>query len=307
MDVFSKMASLQESTLKWKLAAHVVTTLCIAVSSIVMYLEKPDNDKVVTVDTLLATLSFVAFANFLLSALNAGAELMKKEDFKDRLVNGVLNSARNIMTTLSLIIGCIVFGLQTEVASWVILCAVCVQRLLDATLDVGGFALEVQCPDDTDKASGKLGNDKMKSAGSKMLVASFAALAVGASIVMLVWYMIDTGISFDSQGDDDILLLISVFALGLHELLIVFTIAMSMKVVQFTLTKWISGGDKDCDGISVHSLNEIPLVSALVFTYNLLALSVVVGERLEENVSVNLLGSMIAIISIAEIAGRRMI
>lgn len=306
MDDFTKMASVQDSTLKWKLVGHVVTTLCIAVSSIVMYLEKPDNDKVVTIDTLLATLSIVGLANFLLSALNAGAEFMKKEDFKDRLVNGVLNSARNTMTTLSLIIGCIVFGLQTEAASWVILIAVCVQRLIDAMLDVGGFALEVQCPADTDKASGKLGNDKIKSAGSKMLVASFAALALGASIAMLVWYMIDTGISFDSQGDDDIMLLISIFALGLHEALVILTILMSMKVVQFKLASLISG-EKDCDGISVHSLNEIPLVSALVFTYNLLALSVVVGERLEENVSVNLLGSMIAIISIAEIAGRRMI
>ena len=57
----------------------------------------------------------------------------------------------------------------------------------------------------------------------------------------------------------------------------------------------------------MHSLNEIPLVSAVVFTYNLMSLSLIAGERIEDGKSVNLLGAMIAIIGLAEIVGRRLI
>lgn len=282
-----------------KLGLHVATTLCIAIPSAVMYFDKPDNDKLVILDTILATLLMVATANALLSLLNFVVELINMKG--EKLKNRVLNSARNIMTTLSLILGCIVFGLQTEAGSWLILFAVGIQRILDAMLDIGGLAWEVQCPEDDDKATGKIGQN-----GSKLLVALFALLSLGTAIGLLIWYLLDVGITFDSQSDDDIMLLISAVALSLHEVLIVLTVLFQFETVSNGVLKCLGFRSDKCD-VSIHSINEIPLISVLVFTYNLLALSIVVGERMEENVSVNLLGSMIAIVSVAELAGRRMI
>ena len=69
----------KDPQLKFKLLGHTVLTLCIAIFSGVRYLEKPDDKTVVTEDTLFATLSIIAIANFLLSALNTAAEWMKSE------------------------------------------------------------------------------------------------------------------------------------------------------------------------------------------------------------------------------------
>jgi hypothetical protein len=54
-------------------------------------------------------------------------------------------------------------------------------------------------------------------------------------------------------------------------------------------------------------LNEIPIVSALVFTLNIGIVGLLVGEALEEDTSVKLLGAVLALLALVEIAGRRMI
>ena len=48
-------------------------------------------------------------------------------------------------------------------------------------------------------------------------------------------------------------------------------------------------------------------LTPIVFTYNLFALSMIAGMRIQDDVSINLLGAMIAIIGLAEVAGRRLI
>jgi len=290
----------KDPQLKYKLGGHTACTLAVMVCSIFMYYEKPDSDSVITVDTLLATLSLVAIANFLLSALNTIAEFMKSErPYYDRLVNRVLNSARNIMGTLTLILGAMVFGLQSEAASVSLFIFACLIRMLDCVLDVGGVGYEIQCPDDTDKVRGS-------KRGGKMLVATFVFLAIGSAIGGLLWHIIDTGMSWEEPGDE-ILLLLAFCGLGLHELLLIVTLAFQWKSVQEGCIGKLGKKGSSCDDASVHSLNEIPIISAAVFTFNLLAVSMTVGVRLGDDMSVNLLAAMIAIIAIGEIAGRRMV
>lgn len=299
----------KDPQLKYKLFGHTVLTLCIAIFSGVLYIDKPDDKTVVTEDTFLATLSIVAIANFLLSALNTAAEFMKSEaPYYDKLVNGVLNTARNTMTSLSLIIGSILFGIQSEPDTLVVLVfvCICIVRLLDCVLDVGGMlGTTVQCPDETEMA-GNFGNKERKARGGKLVVAAFAFLALGTCIGMLLWHIIDNGLSFEDPGDD-ILLLVSIFTLGLHELLMLVTLMFQLDGCQVGILGFLGKSGSECDDASVHSLNEIPIVSAAVYTYNLLAISLAVGIRLDTDLSVNLLGSIIALLAVSEIAGRRMV
>lgn len=304
MDDFSKMAEPAavvtkkegDGMFQIKLGVHTLMTGLVALMSAIAYLGKNDDDTVNTLDTLLATISVVGLANFLLSLLNFGSEMMYPTGNK-KLHNRVLNSARNTMTTLSLIIGCIVFGLQTDGLTWTILIAVGLQRLLDTTLDIGDWGTEVQCPDASDK-----GSDERVSSG-KALVSIFALCAFGACIYLLFFYMGDLS---GDLGDDAALLWTAVILVCVHALLVILTLLFNIKVIEKNFLK-IFVGEKDCDGISAHSLNEIPIVSALVFTLDIGIVAILLGEALEEDTSVKLLGAVIALLALVEIAGRRMI
>jgi len=287
-----------------KLGVHTLMTGLVALMSAIAYLDKTDDDTVNTLDTLLATLCVVGLANFLLSLLNLVAELRTNAPFYDKLRNRVLNSARNTMTSLSLIIGGIVFGMQTDGLTWTIIIAVGVQRLVDCMLDIGEYGTEVQCPGDEDKASGTLGiNERMKNGGSKTLISTFGLLAFGSVIFLLIYYKGDLGADL---GEDDNLWLVALIGVCLHTLLVLFTFALQMfEGVQNTFRSCLGG--KDCDGVSVHSLNEIPILSALVFTVTIGIVGILVGEALEEDTSVKLLGAVLALLALVETAGRRMI
>lgn len=304
MDDFTKMAEPAavvtkkegDGMFQTKLGVHALMTGLVALMSAIAYLGKNDDDTVNTLDTLLATISVVGLANFLLSLLNFGSEMINATGNK-KLKNSVLNSARNTMTSLSLIIGCIVFGLQTDGLTSTILIAVGLQRLLDTTLDIGDWGTEVQCPDASDK-----GSDKRVSSG-KALVSIFALCAFGACIYLLFFYMGDLS---GDLGDDAGLLWTAVILVCVHALLVILTLLFNIKVIEKNFLK-IFVGEKDCDGISAHSLNEIPIVSALVFTLDIGIVAILLGEALEEDTSVKLLGAVIALLALVEIAGRRMI
>jgi MFS family permease len=290
-----------------KLAVHTLMTGLVALMPAIVYLGKDDDDTVNTLDTLLATLCVVGLANFLLSLLNLVSEMFfAAAPFYDKLRNRVLNSARNTMTSLSLVIGGIVFGMQTDEFMWVTIIAVGFVRLLDCALDIGGnFGEEIQCPGDEDKASGKMKSEKMLG-GSKTLIATFGLLAFGSVIFLLLYYKGDLGADL---GEDDNLWVVALVGVCIHTFLLMFTLAFNTACGAFSCTKIFAGekGDKDCDGVSVHALNEIPIVSALVFTVNIGIVGILVGEALEEDTSVKLLGAVLALLALIEIAGRRMI
>jgi len=220
-----------------------------------------------------------------------------------------LNNARNIMTGTSMVLAAAIYGMEDGSSiPWTILLAfwsTAGVRLLDTMLDVGGLGTAVQCPDEVSR--GQALQDKVGGFGKKFMVGIFAFLSLGTALVLWFVYIGDTGIEFGStNSDDDILLLVVFIALLLHLVLIVLTLVLQFKFIQGAFLSFV--GKKDCgDGVTMHSLNEIPLVSAAVFTYNLMSLSLIAGERIEDGTQVNLLGAMIAIIGLAEIVGRRLI
>lgn len=307
MDGFNKMASTEEAAVVTQIqgngmfhgfcAFHTVLTLTVAIMAAVEWFPKGDDDTTNTLNTLLATLLVVASANFLLSALNFIGEWQRPTEGKDKLENRVLNSARNTMTNLSFILGAIVYGMDTKETTAVLFIAAGVQRLVDCVLDVGGYGFEVQCPGKEDQ-TGTDGKGK-----SKTLIAMFALLAFGGCVALLTVHAIDIA---GDMGDDTGLFWGAFSAVCLHTLLVLLTYLLQMfEGLQNTFRSCLGG--KDCDGVSVHSLNEIPVVSALVFTATIGIISLFVGEALESDSSVQLMGAVLVLLALVETAGRRMI
>lgn len=308
MDVFSKMATTAEPAavvtqiqgngmFKGFCLFHTVLTLTVAIMAAVEWFPKGDDDTTNTLHTLLATLLVIASANFLLSALNSFGEWQRPTADKDKLENRILNSARNTMTTLSFILGVIVYGMDTKETTAVFFIAVGVQRLVDCVLDVGvgTYGLEVQCPGEEGKET------------SKTIIATFALLAFGGCVALLTVHAIDIG---DDMGDDTGLFWGAFSAVCLHTLLVLLTyLLQTFEGVQNAFAACLSKGPlgANCDGVTVHSLNEMPIVSALVFTATIGIISLFVGEALESDSSVQLMGAVLVLLALVETAGRRMI
>ena len=307
MDEFNKMASTEEPAavvtkkegdgmFQATLGVHTLMTGLVALMSAIAYLDKKDDDTVNTLDTLLATIAVVGLANFLLSLLNFGVEMIYPSGNK-KLGNRVLNSARNTMTSLTLVIGGIVFVMQTDGLTWTIIIAVGVQRLLDCMLDIGEYGTEVQCPD-KDENKGSMAST------SKTLVSIFGLCAFGSCVYLLLYYYLDIA---GDMGDDAAIFWVVFSGVCLHTLLLMFTLGFNVTGTGIACAKMLGAKETDCDGISVHALNEIPIVSALVFTLNIGIVGLLVGEALEEDTSVKLLGAVLALLALVEIAGRRMV
>tara|TARA_B110000008_G_scaffold271037_1_gene302005 strand:+ start:6862 stop:7773 length:912 start_codon:yes stop_codon:yes gene_type:complete len=303
MDEFNKMAEpagtatqVQGNGMFQGLCAfHTFLTLGVAIIALIEWLAKEDDDTTNTLNTLLATLLVIASANFLLSLLNSIGEWSRPTADKDKLENRILNSARNIMTTLSFILGVIVYGMDTKETTAIFFIAVGVQRLVDCVLDVGKYGLDVQCPGEEGKET------------SKTIIATFASLAFGGCVALLTVHAIDIG---DDMGDDTGLFWGAFSAICLHTVLVLLTLALqSSKGVQEFFAACLSKGPlaADCDGVTVHSLNEIPIVSSLVFTATIGIISLFVGEALESDSSVQLMGAVLVLLALVETAGRRMI
>ncbi len=293
------------------LGGHFFLTLGAAIGLGIHYLDKDAGTAYSTLNLVSATASIIAVANCLLSLLNAFIGIMPgfSEGTETRLKMVSLNNARNIMTTATLVSAAAIYGMEDGSSiPWTIVVAfwsTAGVRLLDTMLDVGGLGTAVQCPDEVSR--GKDLKKVVGGFGKKFMVAIFAFLSLGTAGVLLIVYTSDTGIELGStNNDDDILLFVAFIAICVHLALIILTILLQFKVIQGAFLSLF--GQKDCgDGVTMHSLNEIPLVSTVVFTYNLMSLSLIAGERIEDGTSVNLLGAMIAIIGLAEIVGRRLI
>ena len=294
---------------KGVLVGHGILTLGTAIGLGIHYLNKDVGTAYSTLNLVSATASIIAVANFLLSALNGIVGVFMGDGTETRLKMVSLNNARNIMTGTSMVLAAVIYGMEDGTSiPWTIVTAFwCTAgvRLFDTMLDVGSFGEVVQCPDEVDR--GDELQKRVKGFGKKFMVAIFASLSLGTALVLWFVYIGDTGIEFGStNSDDDILLLVVFIALLLHLVLIVLTLLLQFKVIEGAFLSFL--GKKDCgDEVKMHSLNEIPLVSAAVFTYNLMSLSLIAGERIEDGTQVNLLGAMIAIIGLAEIVGRRLI
>lgn len=296
---------------KGVLVLHAVSTTFSAAVLGVHYNAKDVGTTYSTLNLVSASVAIIALANALLSILNAATGLPNAwssgEETKLKMVS--LNNARNIMTGTSMILAALVYGMEPEPDGWLTTTVVVLLplvRLLDTMLDTGGIGIAVQCPDKVERSK-DLKEQITNALGEKFMPAMFAFLSLGTSIILCIIYMADIGFSWESESFDDILLIIALVALCVHELLILSTVILQFKFAQITILGCF-GKDVDCDdGVTAHSLNEIPLVSALVFTYNLLSLSLLAGERFEEGKSINLLGAMIAIIGLAEVVGRRLI
>ncbi len=311
MDGFNKMATTEEAAVVTQIqgngmfqgfcAFHTVLTLTVAIMAAVEWFPKGDDDTTNTLNTLLATLLVIASANFLLSALNSFGEYQRPTADKDKLKNRVLNSARNTMTNLSFILGAIVYGMDTKETTAVLFIVAGLQRLIDCVLDVGGYGFDVQCPEDEDK-TGTNGRGK-----SKTLIAMFALLAFGGCVALLTIHALDIA---GDMGDDTGLFWGAFSAVCLHTLLVLLTYLLQMfEGVQNFFAGCLSKGPlgANCDGVTVHSLNEMPIVSALVFTATIGIISLFVGEALESDSSVQLMGAVLVLLALVETAGRRMI
>ena len=219
---------------KGVLGLHAALTITSAVILGIHYLAKDVGTAYSTLNLVSATVSIIAVANALLSLLNGVVGIVWGDGTETRLKMASLNNARNIMTGTSMILAAAVYGMEPEPDTALTLTVVLflpLVRLLDTMLDVGGFGIDVQCPDKVERSKNL--PDKTSALGEKFMPAMFAFLSLGTSIVLCIIYMSDIGFSWESESFDDILLIIALVALIVHEVLILLTILLQVKIIQW--------------------------------------------------------------------------
>ena len=289
--------------LKYDLIIHLGLTVAIAILLLLNYADFPDT-KVFSLDLVLNSASSVfAISNAALSLLNLVVELMSRpsdgwnllglvggSNEKIKLENEKLNYARNFLTASSLVLLGIQHGQHSS--DRLLACVVCtaILRFSDLCLDVENV-LQIQCE----------GYEKAieSGIGKNMSMRSIKALMVGvlliATIILQSIFMNNEGIDLEGKNnDDDIMLVIILSASGLHLLLILLHLILNALDLGKgfcvgCLQGSTKGANENCDNVSIHMLNEIPPVSKLVFTANLLLLAIVMGERIEDNKDIHLM------------------
>ena len=289
--------------LKYDLIIHLGLSVTIAILLLLNYADFPDT-KVFSLDLVLNSASSVfAISNAALSLLNLVVELMSRpsdgwnllglvggSNEKIKLENEKLNYARNFLTASSLVLLGIQHGQHSS--DRLLACVVCtaILRFSDLCLDVENV-LQIQCE----------GYEKAieSGIGKNMSMRSIKALMVGvlliATIILQSIFMNNEGIDLEGKNnDDDIMLVIILSASGLHLLLILLHLILNALDLGKgfcvgCLQGSTKGANENCDNVSIHMLNEIPPVSKLVFTANLLLLAIVMGERIEDNKDIHLM------------------
>lgn len=289
--------------LKYDLIIHLGLTVAIAILLLLNYADFPDT-KVFSLDLVLNSASSVfAISNAALSLLNLVVELMSRpsdgwnllglvggSNEKIKLENEKLNYARNFLTASSLVLLGIQHGQHSS--DRLLACVVCtaILRFSDLCLDVENV-LQIQCE----------GYEKAieSGIGKNMSMRSIKALMVGvlliATIILQSIFMNNEGIDLEGKNNDDDIMLVIILSLsGLHLLLILLHLILNALDLGKgfcvgCLQGSTKGANENCDNVSIHMLNEIPPVSKLVFTANLLLLAIVMGERIEDNKDIHLM------------------
>lgn len=277
------------------LAGTGVAAACLGIS----YLAQPDTDTYNLELTLNAVGGFIALAGGLLSLLNLAVELWQPTKGKIKLEVESTNAVRNLLSTLILVISTVLAGYtgSTDWYYWLAAIGAMVAKLADVQLDTGNF-FAVQCLDDSERFGG---------AGKSTMKALFVFVCLAAVLVALTWYSIDVQAIDKMQGDDGAYFILVLTGTSLHTLLILLQLLiMNSEAAAGGLKNclsWITKS-KPCKDDSVHMINEIPIVSKIVFTLNMFFLSLMTGERVEGNFSAALMATALASLCLADIVGK---
>lgn len=288
--------------LKFDLFVHCAIAITIAVLLTIRYSEQSN---VTTFDwnhTLSGTTSIISIVNAVISFLNLAKDVLIDDDKcdgkpKKRLKNGIWNFGRNTFTSLSMVLICFLYGYASDnedVLAPLIL--VGILRLSDVTLDVNSI-IEVQC---TSKELSE----------NRTYRTAFAALAMIAALILYIIYVVEHPFQWDGDNTgDEIALTIGISFLSLHLLLILLHLVLNqVQDIKERAVKWLKSDQSgNCDGVGIHMPNEIPIISKVVFTAVIGSLSIVVGERIEENVDITLLIWILCLVGATEMGGRNIL
>ena len=289
---------------KVALGGHLAGTGLAAACLGISYLGQTDTDTYNLELTLNAVGGFIALAGGLLSLLNFVVELWQSTEGKIKLEVQSTNAVRNLLSTLILVISTVLAGYtgSTDWYYWLAAIGAMVAKLADVQLDTGNF-FAVQC---LEESSGRFESGK-GGAGKSTMKALFVFVCLAAVIVALVWYSIDVQPLDEMEGDDSAYYIIVLIGTSLHTFLIllqllIMNVGAIANAIKGALA-WISKSET-CEEDSVHMINEIPVVSKIVFTLNMFFLSLITGERIEGNFSVALIATALASLCLADIVGK---
>lgn len=296
-----------------KVGATISTVLCITVTSLITayYLNKEDTTTFEWDVTLSGCVLIFGGISSIMSVITAAMAWMKRD-----ISSSALTYARNFLTGLLLVFISLLYAFTSSDelitgAFW----SVIVLRISDIMVDVGN-PLEVQCGDTNQKSLG----------GKTCTIRDIKNIFVGLLFIAVLTFNgiyvtdeyteNDTSLFEGSDADEHAAdrLLLTVFVLvSVHLLLLILRIVLQvsdscqMGMMKFLKCLSCKQDQEICDEERLYMINEIPLVSKLVFTANLVCMGLLIGERIESNKPVHVLIWSISALGFADFISRNLI
>ena len=289
--------------LKLDLFIHCALAITTAVLLTIRYAEQTGVETFDWNHTLTGTASIISIVNGAISFMNLAKDVLIDGDKcpdgkpKTHLKSGMWNFGRNVFTGLTMVIVGFLYGYVSDnedvLAPLIILA---ILRLSDVTLDVKNI-IEIQC---TDK----------EMSVNRTYRTAFAAVAMITALILFIIYVVEQ--PFDWEGDntgDETALTIAIIFLSIHLLLVLLHLVLNqVKDIKERAVKWLKSDQAgNCDGVGIHMPNEVPIISKVVFTIVIGSLSIVVGERIEENKDVTLLIWVLCLLGAVEMGCRNIL
>lgn len=274
---------------------HVIISIVIVVLLVFSYtnIESDVGNSFDLKITLNAVVSAAAIANVFIG-IHATYTAVEQDNTKNKLDTPFFNIFRNFMTSLVLVFIGILLGFDSNRIEYVWAFIGCIiLRFIDVYLDTGDGIWKAVCLDGERVG---LGSFKMtmldwrKTFVTTMFLAIFLLLGFDAIVVDGELVAADTSGTLTTSGI--LILLIFIFT-GVHLLLLVLNILGNSKLTGDSFKYILTCGEKQeyrCyDDMKVITWNQIPWVSKLVFTVNLCCISYLIGNRIHENLQIELL------------------
>lgn len=275
--------------------------LCCTITILtIIYYGDIEDTTVYTWNSTLAALSFIASAIATILSCIMVYMAWWQDGYGPAMTYG-----RNFLSGLLMVFVSLLYAFDSSddlltLSFWLVI----VLRVSDIFADIGN-PLEVQC-DDLETRKGQLTVRDWKS-----IVVILAFIAV---LTFNGYYIGDENITLDTANNASDRLLTTVFVLvSVHLLLLIVRLVIQLsggcKGCMISFYKCLSGKGEDelCGDNHIYMFNEIPLVSKLVFTANLVCMALLIGERIESNKPVDVLIWSITTLGFADFLSRNLI
>ena len=283
-----------------KVGSSISLGLCATITVLIwIYYDNIEDTTEYKWNSTLAALSLIASA--VASGLSLYATIMAFSDG----YGTATTYGRNFLSGLMLVFISLLYAFDSSDSSMLPLSFwfAITLRVSDIFADIGN-PLEVQC-DGLDTQKGLTTRDKK----NIFVIAAFTAV-----LIFNGYYIGDEDITLDAANNASDRLLITVFVLvSVHLLLLIVRLIIQLSggckgcMINFYNCLSCKKDEDVCSETHIFMFNEIPLVSKLVFTANLVCMALLIGERIESNKPVDVLIWSITTLGSADLLSRNLI